>query len=279
MALRLARAKTNRTAVVCLNHGYHGHTQSLIDVSPYKFSGPGGEGAPCHVRVVPCPDVYRGPYKRSDPDAGLKYAECGPIKLINEGLQPCAFIAETFPSVAGQIELPHGYLSAVYSCVRSAGGLCIADEVQTGFGRLGSAFWGFEAHGVVPDIVTLGKPIGNGFPMGAVVTTREIAAAFDNGMEFFCTGGGGPAAAAAGRAVLSVLRDMNLPANAEKMGVYLKSKLNDLALRHTLIGDVRGRGLFLGLELVRDRETLQVPSALFKFILLLTHSRTLPARP
>jgi 4-aminobutyrate aminotransferase-like enzyme len=157
--------------------------------------------------------------------------------------------------------------------------LCIADEVQTGFGRLGSAFWGFEAHGVVPDIVTLGKPIGNGFPMGAVVTTREIAAAFDNGMEFFCTGGGGPAAAAAGRAVLSVLRDMNLPANAEKMGVYLKSKLNDLALRHTLIGDVRGRGLFLGLELVRDRETLQVPSALFKFILLLTHSRTLPARP
>jgi 4-aminobutyrate aminotransferase-like enzyme len=269
LALRLARAKTNRASIICLDHGYHGHTQSLIEVSPYKFSGAGGEGPPPHVHVVPCPDVYRGPYKRDDALAGRKYAECGPIKLINEGLQPCAFIAESFPCVAGQIELPDGYLSACYSGVRNAGGLCIADEVQTGFGRLGSAFWGFEAQGVVPDIVTLGKPIGNGFPMGAVVTTHEIAAAFDNGMEFFCTGGGGPAAAAAGRAVLSVLRDANLPANAEKIGCYMKSKLDQLALRHALIGDVRGRGLFLGLELVLDRESLQV--ALFCHIFLLPH--------
>jgi 4-aminobutyrate aminotransferase-like enzyme len=223
-----------------------------IDISPYKFYGPGGDGAPVGTIVVPCPDLFRGPHKRSDPDAGAKYAAEGPLAALAAGARPAAFIAESLPSVAGQIELPPGYLRAVYAGVRAAGGVCIADEVQTGFGRLGDdAFWGFMTHGVVPDIVTLGKPIGNGHPMGAVITTRAIADAFDDGMEYFCTGGGGPVATAAGRAVLAVLRDEALPRNAAVVGTHLKAALAALAARHAIIGDVRGRGLFLGVELVR----------------------------
>jgi len=258
LALRLARAAARaagrgNAGTMCLAHAYHGHTQSLIDISPYKFDGPGGEGAPPGTIVVPCPDVYRGAHGRGDADAGAKYAAEGPLAALAAGARPAAFIAESLPSVAGQIEFPPGYLAPVYAAVRAAGGVCIADEVQTGFGRLGDdAFWGFLTQGVVPDIVTMGKPIGNGFPMGAVVTTRAIAAAFDSGMEFFCTGGGGPAAAAAGRAVLAVLRDERLPANAAAVGGALLAALRGVAARRAhLVGDVRGRGLFLGIELVR----------------------------
>lgn len=258
LALRLARTVTRRKDVIVLRHAYHGHTGGLIDISPYKFDGPGGSGAPPTTHVVECPDVFRGPWRRSDPLAGEKYAADGPCALLRAGVEPAAFIAESVPSVAGQIELPDGYLRDVYAAVRAAGGVCIADEVQTGFGRLGSPFfWGFQLGGVVPDIVTVGKPIGNGFPLGAVVTTRAIADAFDNGMEYFCTGGGGPVAAAAGLAVLAVLRDEELPANAARVGEHLKARLQELAARHPLIGDVRGRGLFLGVELVRDAATLE----------------------
>jgi 4-aminobutyrate aminotransferase-like enzyme len=163
-----------------------------------------------------------------------------------------AYIAETLPSVAGQIVFPSGYLAETYKHVRAAGGVCIADEVQVGFGRLGTHFWGFETQGVVPDIVVLGKPIGNAFPLAAVVTTPEIAASFDNGMEFFSTFGGNPVACAAGLAVLDVLETEHLQENALSTGRYLISRLKALQEKYALIGNVRGSGLFLGLDLVLD---------------------------
>jgi 4-aminobutyrate aminotransferase-like enzyme len=172
-----------------------------------------------------------------------------------EGRSPAAFIAETLPSVAGQIVFPRGYLAETYKHVRAAGALAIADEVQVGFGRLGTHFWGFETQGVVPDIVVLAKPIGNAFPLAAVVTTQEIARSYNNGMEFFSTFGGNPVACAAGLAVLEVLEEEQLQENASRTGGYLAEGLKALGEKHALIGDVRGAGLFLGLDLVLDRET------------------------
>jgi 4-aminobutyrate aminotransferase-like enzyme len=178
-------------------------------------------------------------------------------RLRAEGRGLAAFLAETLPSVAGQVVLPPGYLAEAYRHVRAAGGICIADEVQTGFGRLGDHFWGFESQGVVPDVVVLGKPIGNGFPLGAVVTTREIATAFANGMEFFSTFGGNPVSCAAGLAVLDVVEEEGLQERALRMGRRLLSGLARLQEKHPLVGDVRGSGLFLGVELVRDRASLE----------------------
>ena len=246
--------------MIVLEHAYHGHTTTLVDVSPYKFDGPGGRGRKEWVHVAPLPDTYRGPYRRDDPQAGLKYARhVGALvdRLQAEGRGLAAFLAETLPSVAGQVVLPPGYLAEAYRHVRSAGGVAIADEVQTGFGRLGTHFWGFEGHGVVPDIVVLGKPIGNGFPLGAVVTTREIADAFDNGMEFFSTFGGNPVSCAVGLAVLDVVEEERLQERALRVGGRLLEGLRRLSERHPLVGDVRGSGLFLGVELVRDRASLE----------------------
>jgi len=260
LALRLARARTGREDVIVLEHAYHGHTTTLVDVSPYKFDGPGGRGRKEWVHVAPLPDTYRGRYRRDDPQAGPKYARhVGALadRLRAEGRGLAAFLAETLPSVAGQVVLPPGYLAEAYRHVRAAGGVAIADEVQTGFGRLGTHFWGFEGQGVVPDIVVLGKPIGNGFPLGAVVTTREIADAFDNGMEFFSTFGGNPVSCAAGLAVLDVVEEERLQDRALRVGGRLLEGLRGLSERHSLVGDVRGSGLFLGVELVRDRASLE----------------------
>ncbi len=255
LALRLARAHTGREDVIVLEHAYHGNTSSLIDMSPYKFAGPGGQGRKPWVHVAPLADDYRGQYRRDDPNADAKYA--GHVTKILEdtrrsGREVAAFIAETLPSVGGQIVFPPGYLASVYSGVRAAGGVCIADEVQVGFGRLGTHFWGFESQGVIPDIVVLGKPIGNGFPLAAVVTTHEIARSFDNGMEFFSTFGGNPVACAAGLAVLEVLEGQRLQAQALRVGNHLKKNLHSLQQSHGIIGDVRGSGLFLGIDLVLD---------------------------
>jgi 4-aminobutyrate aminotransferase-like enzyme len=263
LALRLARAHTGREDMIVLESAYHGHTTGLIDISPYKFDGPGGRGRKPWVHVAPLPDDYRGPFRRDDPEAGRKYA-AAVGRLAAEakargGL--AAFIAETLPSVGGQIVLPRGYLAESYRRVRDAGGVCIADEVQVGFGRLGTHFWGFETQGVNPDIVVLGKPIGNGFPLAAVVTTEPVAASFANGMEFFSTFGGNPVACAAGLAVLDVMRDERLQERALGVGTHFVAGLKRLAGRHPIIGDVRGSGLFLGLELVRDRGTLEPAGA------------------
>ena len=258
LALRLARAHTQREDVIVLEHAYHGHTNTLIDISPYKFDGPGGGGKKPWVHVAPLADDYRGAYRRDDKDAGAKYARhVGEIlaRSKSQGRGIAAYIAETLPSVGGQIVFPPGYLAEVYAQVRAAGVVCIADEVQVGFGRLGTHFWGFESQGVIPDIVVLGKPIGNAFPLGAVITTREIADSFNNGMEFFSTFGGNPVACAAGLAVLDVLEDEHLQAHALRVGFHLTNGLKALQERHDLIGDVRGSGLFLGIDLVLDRNT------------------------
>src|SRR5437870_530216 len=258
LALRLARAHTGREDVIVVEHAYHGHTSTLIDISPYKFDGPGGHGKKPWVHVAPLADDYRGLYRRNNKEAGAKYARHVADILDRtraEGRSVAAYIAETLPSVGGQIVFPPGYLREVYRHVRAAGAVCIADEVQVGFGRLGTHFWGFETQGVVPDIVVLGKPIGNGFPLAAVVTTQEIADSFANGMEFFSTFGGNPVACAAGLAVLDVLEDIRLQELALRVGTHLMNGLHALKERHALIGDVRGSGLFLGLDLVLDRET------------------------
>jgi len=256
LALRLVRTRTGRHDMIVLEHAYHGHSSSLIDISPYKFNGPGGTGRKPWVHVAPIADDYRGAYKRSDPTAGAKYA-AQVERMIGAGVRPAGFIAESLPSVGGQIVFPPGYLAGVYRAVRAVGGLCIADEVQTGFARIGHPFWGFETQDVVPDVVVLGKPIGNGFPLGAVVTTPDIARAFDNGMEFFSTFGGNPVACAAGLAVLDVLRDEKLGENCQRVGERLRARLARLKDVNPLVGDVRGLGLFLGVELVRDRLTLE----------------------
>jgi 4-aminobutyrate aminotransferase-like enzyme/Ser/Thr protein kinase RdoA (MazF antagonist) len=258
LALRLARAHTGCEDIIVLEHAYHGHTSTLIDISPYKFNGPGGRGRKPWVHVAPIPDDYGGPYLRGEPEIARKYASYVSELLDHvkqKGHTIAAYIAESLPSVAGQIVFPADYLAEVYQHVRAAGGLCIADEVQVGFGRLGTRFWGFETQNVVPDIVVLGKPIANGFPLAAVITTSEIAASFHNGMEFFSTFGGNPVACAAGLAVLDVLRDENLQHNALVVGARWIGSLRALQSSYPLIGDVRGSGLFLGIDLVSSRST------------------------
>ena len=257
LALRLARTHTGREDIIVLEHAYHGHTSTLIDISPYKFSGPGGKGQKPWVHVAPIADDYRGLYRRGDSELGKKYAAHVAWileELKREGHEAAAFIAETLPSVAGQIVFPPGYLSEVYKHVRAAGAVCIADEVQVGFGRLGTHFWGFETQDVVPDIAVFGKPIGNAFPLAAVVTTAEVAASFANGMEFFSTFGGNPVACAAGLAVLDVLEENQLQRNALNVGAEWLRDLRALQAQYPLIGDVRGMGLFLGIDLVTDRD-------------------------
>ena len=265
LALRLARTHTGLEDIIVLEHAYHGNTSALIDISPYKFDGPGGSGRKPWVHVASLPDDYRGKYRRDDPQAGTKYAahvgEILDAMRKQQGHAPAAYIAETLPSVGGQIVFPPNYLEEVYACVRAAGGLCIADEVQVGFGRLGTHFWGFETQHVIPDIVVLGKPIGNGFPLAAVITTREIARSFDNGMEFFSTFGGNPVACAAGLAVLKVVEEENLQKHALRVGNYLKKSLLSLQERLPIIGDVRGSGLFLGVDLVLDPVTRSAATA------------------
>jgi len=260
LALRLARTHTGRRGVIVVDGAYHGNTGALIDVSPYKFDGPGGGGAPPHVIKVPTPDGYRGQIPASDPDCGRRYAAFLPAairELEDRGEPPAAFLCESLLGCGGQVVPPEGYLAEAFRHARNAGAVTIADEVQVGFGRVGTHFWGFETHGVVPDIVTMGKPIGNGHPLAAVVTTPAIAASFETGMEYFNTFGGNPVSCAAGMAVLDVLGEERLQHNALQVGDHLRSRLRELADRHPLVGDVRGRGLFLGIELVRDRESLE----------------------
>lgn len=260
LALRLARTVTSRRDLLVLDGGYHGNTGELINISAYKFNGRGGQGAPPYVHPLPMPDPYRGEHKGYGEDAGRHYAQYARAiiaRLQARDTPPAAFIAEAQLGCGGQIVLPDGYLAAVYDAVHAAGGLCIADEVQVGFGRVGTHFWGFETQNVVPDIVTMGKPMGNGHPLAAVITTPEIAAAFDNGMEYFNTFGGNPVSCAIGMAVLDVIEQEDLQANALTVGSYLMDGLRQLQERHERIGDVRGLGLYNGVELVRNRETLE----------------------
>ncbi len=260
LAIRMSRHYTNQKDVVVLDHAYHGTSTVAMELSPYKFDGKGGPGKMPYIHKAQNPDQYRGPFKANDREAGKKYAQ-DVKRIIDElaaqGKTPAAFICETILGVGGQIPLPDGYLKEVYGLIKAAGGLCIADEVQVGFGRVGSKFWGFELQEAMPDIVVLGKPIGNGHPLAAVITTAAIANSFNNGMEYFNTFGGNPVSMAAGLAVLDVIEDEELQKNALETGNHLLKGLSQLMVKHGIIGDVRGHGLFVGVELVRDRKTLK----------------------
>jgi 4-aminobutyrate aminotransferase-like enzyme len=241
-----------------MDWAYHGHTQALIDISPYKYKRKGGKGRPETIWEVPLPDAYRAPADWPKAEIGKRYAagvDAAVAQIAAVGRKPAAFIAESLPSSAGQIVLPDGYLKTAHEAARKAGAIVIADEVQIGFGRVGTNLWAFAAQGAVPDIVTMGKPIGNGHPMAALVTTEEIADAFANGMEYFNTFGGNPVSCAVGLKVLEIIERDHLLQNATEMGAYLLQGMRRLQEKHPVIGDVRGLGLMLGLDLVTDRQS------------------------
>ena len=270
LALRLARAHTGVKDMITPNHGYHGNTTGAIDLSAYKFNKPNGVGQQDWVHLVDVADDYNGRYKRDNPQCAQKYAQQVDEAIANihaKGTQLAGFIAETFPSVGGQIIPPTGYLAAVYDKVRAAGGICIADEVQTGLGRLGDYYFAFEHQKVTPDIVVLGKPIGNGHPIGVVITTQAIADSFANGIEYFSTFGGSTLSCRIGAEVLDIVEDEGLQANAQAMGNRLLTGLKELQDKHPAIGDVRGMGLFIGVELVTDQDSREPATALADHVL------------
>jgi len=253
LALRLVRQFTGDKATIVLDGAYHGHLSSLIEISPYKHNGPGGNGSPNFVYTLPMPDSFRGKYRGVN--CGEKYVQemqTAINEIESKGKKVSTFIAEALMGCGGQLILPKGFLKEAFDLVRSANGVCIADEIQIGFGRVGSHFWGFETEGVVPDIVTMGKSMGNGHPLSAVVTTREIADSFNNGMEYFNSFGGNAVSCAVGQAVLDVIKEEGLQENAWEVGSYLLNQLKNLQNHHDLIGEVRGKGLFIGIELVKD---------------------------
>lgn len=259
LAIRLARVYTGRNTVVALDNSYHGTTGTSTGVSSSISTGSGDKCPDWDyyardVEYIRVPDLLRGPYKVEkavneyvkDMDTVFEKRRKG-----THDHDVAAFIHESIQGVGGQITFPEGYMQQVYSKVKGRGGLCIADEVQVGFGRVGSHYWAFETDGVVPDIVTMGKPFGNGHPLGCVVTTRKIAEAFDNS-QYFNTFGGNPVSCAVGLAVMEVIENEKLQQNSLMVGTYLKDGLTNLMKKHKLVGEVRGKGLFLGVELVKN---------------------------
>ncbi|KAK7003656.1 ethanolamine-phosphate phospho-lyase [Biomphalaria glabrata] len=264
LALRLSRHHTKGTEIIALDRAYHGHVVSLIDLSTYKLDRmiDGVHTKPDFVHIAECPDTYRGKYNTaSNPNDDLATLYANNVEDILDNIakkdkQVCCFIAESMQSCGGQVIYPPGYLTKVFQSVRAAGGVCILDEVQVGFGRVGTHMWSFSTQNVVPDILTLGKPMGNGHPLSAVITTKEIAASFEGcGVEYFNTYGGNPVSCAIGLAVLDVIEKDKLLENAVKIGKLMETKLNELKEKYTLIGDVRGVGMFWGLDLVKSRAT------------------------
>jgi len=254
LALLMARLYTGNYDMIALRNAYHGGNASGMGVtanSSWKFNVPHSFGV--HHALSPYP--YRGPFGYDDPEAGRKYAD--DVKQVIDYTtsgKVAGFIAESMQGVGGFVEFPGGYLQQAYAHVRAAGGICIADEVQTGFGRLGTHFWGFETHGVIPDIVTMAKGIGNGAPLAAVVTTHKIAAVMTQKVHFN-TFGGNPVVSAIGKAVLEVIEQEKTQENCLKLGKYLFAGFEKLKAKYKIIGDVRGKGLLLGLEFVKDRTT------------------------
>src|SRR5688572_5115253 len=254
LALMMARLATGNYDMIALRNAYHGGNASGMGVtahSTWKFNVPHSFGV--HHAVAPYP--YRGHFGYDDPEAGRKYAD--DVKNLIDYATPgkvAGFIAESIQGVGGFVEFPQGYLKHVYEHVRNAGGVCIADEVQTGFGRTGTHYWGFETQGVIPDIVTMAKGIGNGAPLAAVVTTPKIAAMLSQKVHFN-TFGGNPVVSAIGKAVLEVIEKEKTQENCLKLGNYILAGLNKLKAKYPIIGDVRGKGLMLGIEFVKDRAT------------------------
>ncbi|WP_327667800.1 MULTISPECIES: aminotransferase [unclassified Streptomyces] len=256
LALRLAWATTGRRDVVAVEEAYHGWTYAGDAISTSTADNPNALATrPAWVHTVPTPNSYRGPHR--GPEAHLYGPEAAAViaDLVRSGRPPAAFVCEPYYGNAGGMALPDGYLEQVYAATRESGGLCIADEVQVGYGRLGSHFWGFEQQGVEPDIVAVAKAMGNGHPLGAVITRREIADAYRSQGYFFSSAGGSPVSSVVGLTVLDVLRDEGLQDNARTVGAHLRTRLLRLADKHPLIGSVHGSGLYLGVEFVRDHET------------------------
>ncbi|WP_394751271.1 aminotransferase class III-fold pyridoxal phosphate-dependent enzyme [Spongiimicrobium salis] len=256
LALRMAHQHTAYDHIMVMELGYHGNTQTAMDISDYKFNNPKGKGQKHHIIKTPLPDTYKGKYGKEQANAGKQYGIDAAAQIENSSFPIAAFICEPIVGCAGQIPLAKGYLKEVYPAIRAQGGVCISDEVQTGFGRLGGHFWGFEAQDVVPDMVVLGKPIANGHPMGAVVCTEAIAASFEKGVEFFSSFGGNPVSCVTAAAVLEVLKEEKLQENAKAVGQYYMVHLKQLMAKYACIGDVRGAGLFIGVEIVKDHTQL-----------------------
>lgn len=257
LALRLARTATNSKETIVLDGAYHGHVSSLIDISPYKHNSRGGSGPPSYVHTIPMPDSYRGKYRGEEALSGYIDELKNILYLIKKnGKNISAFVVESIMGCGGQLILPDRFLERAFELVRDEGGVCIADEVQIGFGRVGSKFWGFETANVQPDIVTMGKSMGNGHPLSVVVAKKQIADRFNNGMEYFNSFGGNPVSCAVGKAVLNVIEDEKLQQNAHKVGEYLLEELKRLQGEFPLIGQVRGMGLFIGIELIKEKSKL-----------------------
>ena len=255
LAIRMARTSTNRNDILVMEHGYHGNTNLCVDLSSYKFEGKGGKGKKDYIHMLEMPDPLRGRHK--GPNCGQNYVNDALQKidsLIDQGITPAAFICESILSCGGQVTFPSGYLKSLYDGIRQRGIVIIADEVQVGLGRIGSHWWAFENEGVVPDIMTIGKPIGNGHPLAVVVCSESIAEAFNNGMEYFNTFGGNPVSSIIGKTVIDYVQDEGLLQNALERGNEVKSGFELLKKRHPIIADVRGHGLFLGWEFVKDTE-------------------------
>jgi 4-aminobutyrate aminotransferase-like enzyme len=255
LAYRVARAATGNDGAICTRGAYHGNTTLVSELSPeFRRKRP----APDFVVDVEPPDLYRGPYAAEMPDAGEKYADLvdeAIAKLADRGHRPAMMIIDSIFDAAGVHTPPPVYQQRVHEKVRAAGGLVVCDEVQSGLTRLGDNFWGFMDSGVLPDIVTMGKPMGAGHPLAVVATTPPIAAAFARETDYFNTFGGNPVSAAAGKAVLEIVERDDLAGNVRRSGTYFADGLRSLAAKHELIGDVRGKGLFLAVELVTDRRT------------------------
>ena len=259
LALRIARLYNDSYESIVLSGAYHGHTSSLIDISPYKFLGSGGKGKPDFVHLIPMPDMYRGEHKMADAKPEEYYIDLVNktiTKIEKKGKRLAFFIVEPIMGCGGQIIVPPSFMTEAFKIVKEAGGLCIVDEVQIGFGRVGSHFWGFEMSGVIPDIITLGKPIGNGHPLSVVITKKHIAEAFNNGMEYFNSFGGNPVSCEVGQAVLDIIKQEELQKNAHETGTYLLDGLKDAQNKHNIIGDVRGAGLFIGIELIKNYDKM-----------------------
>lgn len=258
LALRLSWANTGRREILAVQEAYHGWTDATDSISTSVADNPNAlETRPSWSHSVAAPNTFRGKYRGADAHRYAEDAVAYVREMVAAGTPPAAFLCEPYYGNAGGMALPDGYLAAVYEAVRQAGGLCIADEVQVGYGRLGEYFWGFEQQGVVPDIVTVAKAMGNGHPLGAVITTKEIAAGYRSQGYFFSSAGGSPVSSVAGLMVLDVLRDENLQENARVVGAHLRQRLLELAARHEIIGAVHGMGLYVGVEMVRDRVTLE----------------------
>ncbi|OJF92106.1 aminotransferase [Pararhizobium antarcticum] len=258
LALRLAWATSGARNMLCLLEAYHGWSVASDAVSTSIADNPQAlTTRPPWVHPVVSPNTYRGQFRgpgSTDDYVASILPALDTLDRSGEGL--AGFICECVYGNAGGIPLPPGYLQAVYAMVRARGGVCIADEVQVGYGRLGHYFWGFEEQGVVPDIITVAKGMGNGHPLGAVITTRAIADALEKEGYFFSSSGGSPVSSVVGMTVLDVLSDENLQENARRVGAHLKMRLEALGLRFPIVGAVHGMGLYLGLEFVRDRQTL-----------------------